>query len=90
MYQFGDKSHRNDKFVESLSKCMKLRIRGRSIRCRLTKSEIDRFEETGVIADAVEFGDESPAFRYALHTSVEDIVMRAKLEDKLHIYLDSG
>lgn len=34
---------------------MKLRIRGNSIRLRLTKSEVAKFAETGHVADVIEF-----------------------------------
>ncbi|MBC7545244.1 MAG: hypothetical protein H7338_21165 [Candidatus Sericytochromatia bacterium] len=35
---------------------MKLRIKGNSIRLRLTRGEVDRFRETGQVADAIAFG----------------------------------
>ncbi|MGD9630613.1 MAG: hypothetical protein AB7V18_15350 [Pyrinomonadaceae bacterium] len=46
---------------------MKLRIRGNSIRLRLTRSEVEEFGSSGVITDTVEFG-KGPAFRYQLTT----------------------
>jgi hypothetical protein len=49
---------------------MKLRIRGNSIRLRLTKSEVARFEETGLVEEVVEFGAaEHQRFVYALSFS---------------------
>lgn len=46
---------------------MKLRIRGNSIRLRLTKSEVEQFSETGEVKETVEFGlKENERFVYAL------------------------
>jgi len=45
---------------------MKLRIRGNSIRLRLTRTEVARFAENGRVEDAVEFGTGLPAFTYEL------------------------
>lgn len=45
---------------------MKLRIRGNSIRLRLTRSEVEEFGNSGSIADAVEFGQGQEAFRYQM------------------------
>jgi hypothetical protein len=39
---------------------MKLRIRGNSLRLRLTKSEVARFGAAGNVEDAVEFGGDPP------------------------------
>ena len=35
---------------------MKLRIKGNTLRLRLTRSEVARFRETGQVADAIAFG----------------------------------
>lgn len=49
---------------------MKLRIRGNSIRLRLTKGEVARFGETGEIKETVEFGlRENERLIYALISS---------------------
>jgi hypothetical protein len=45
---------------------MKLRIRGNSIRLRLTRSEVDRFSETGRVEESVDFGADRQKFVYAL------------------------
>lgn len=37
---------------------MKWRIRGNSLRLRLTRSEVARFEEVGRVEDSIEFGPE--------------------------------
>jgi hypothetical protein len=36
---------------------MKIRIKGNSIRIRLTKTEVENFEKLGVLEDATEFGN---------------------------------
>ena len=45
---------------------MKLRIRGNSIRLRLTKSEVDSFSTGGRVEETVDFGDGTAKFGYAL------------------------
>lgn len=59
---------------------MKLRIRGNSIRLRLTRSEVGRLGETGWVGDIVEFGAASSAFRYELRTSDKDSSMEARFD----------
>ena len=46
---------------------MKIRIRGNSIRYRLTKTEVANFGAKGVLVDKTEFGDNE--FIYALESS---------------------
>lgn len=59
---------------------MKLRIRGNSIRLRLTKGEVEQLAETGKVVDAVAFGPTSPGLRYELRT-MADSETRARFED---------
>lgn len=61
---------------------MKLRIRGNSIRLRLTQSEVDQLSRTGKINDSVEFGGASPRFSYQLLTTADDEGARATFEDQ--------
>jgi 3-methyladenine DNA glycosylase Mpg len=49
---------------------MKLRIRGNSVRLRLTQSEVAEFDRTGRVEEAVEFGP--TALVYALEASAAD------------------
>ena len=49
---------------------MKLRIRGNSIRLRLTKSEVDQFRSTGEVSESIDFGQS--AMRYSLRTTDRD------------------
>lgn len=45
---------------------MKIRIKGNAIRIRLTRSEVDRFAETGYLEEITGFGENS--FVYALQS----------------------
>ena len=60
---------------------MKLRIRGNSIRLRLTQSEIAQFGETGKVAEMVGFGVAKPGLGYQLHASADDETIRAEFEN---------
>jgi hypothetical protein len=56
---------------------MKLRIRGNSVRVRLTKSEVAQLETKGVVEDAVHLGGSSLPFSYCVRTAPEDAVSAA-------------
>jgi hypothetical protein len=60
---------------------MKLRIRGNSIRLRLTKSEVEQLGQAGAVEDAVAFGPASAGFRYELRTTAELDTTRAAFEN---------
>jgi hypothetical protein len=61
---------------------MKLRIRGNSIRLRLTQGEVARFADGGLVEEAVEFGGrEDQRFVYALSASTEIDSVSAVLEN---------
>lgn len=52
---------------------MKLRIRGNSVRLRLTRGEVEQFGKTGLVEDTVEFGFEPhQRFVYALSAADAD------------------
>ena len=48
---------------------MKLRIRGNSIRLRLTRSEVAQFADAGVVEETLDFGPGKPQFKYSLVSS---------------------
>jgi hypothetical protein len=56
---------------------MKLRIKGNSIRYRLTKTDIDTFGENGYLEERTEIGMDT--FVYALQRS-DEVSLSAKLE----------
>jgi len=60
---------------------MKLRIRGNSIRLRLTKTEIVQFGDTGRVEEMVEFGFPQTALSYQLYTTSDAEVIRAKFKN---------
>lgn len=61
---------------------MKLRMKNNSVRLRLTQSEVDRFDETGKVEEAIEFGGESrEQFVYALESRAETEEIKAKFEN---------
>ena len=60
---------------------MKLRIRGNSIRLRLTKSDIAQFADAGKVEEIVEFGFAKPALSYRLDKTEESDTIGASFED---------
>jgi hypothetical protein len=50
---------------------MKIRIKGNSIRLRLTQTEVENVDAGQIVQENVPFGKEQPAFRYALCTDSE-------------------
>jgi len=60
---------------------MKLRIRGNSIRLRLTRSEIEHFGRTGSVGEVLEFGLALPLFRYELNRSGQGESIEAHFQD---------
>ncbi len=45
---------------------MKLRIKGNSLRLRLTQTEVDEISDGNTVTETVSFGSQSPAFHYGL------------------------
>lgn len=60
---------------------MKLRIRGNSIRLRLTKSEVDRINEFGSVEERVEFGNGMSQFYYRLESDNAIEKLSARFEN---------
>jgi len=56
---------------------MKLRIRGNSIRLRLSRTEVAQFAQTGNVEDAVEFAPAQQGLIYRIHTTSESEAMSA-------------
>ena len=59
---------------------MKLRIRGNSIRLRVTQGELKNFAETGAIHDSIEFGPDAQ-LTYRLTRDVQLAEMAADLNN---------
>src|SRR5215471_1927688 len=49
---------------------MKLRMQGNSVRLRLTRSEVERLLDTGMVEESVDFGG-SEVLAYRLHSRLE-------------------
>lgn len=70
---------------------MKLRIRGNSVRLRLTQSEVARFGHTGAIKETVEFGAEaSRQFSYTLETTCENYVNASFENNGLRVFVPNA
>ena len=68
---------------------MKIRIKGNSVRYRLTKSEVQTFCETGFFKETTAFGDRT--FTYAIATSAGGELMKAIFEDSgITLFLDEA
>jgi hypothetical protein len=60
---------------------MKLRLRGNSLRLRLTKSEVDQLARTGTVTEQVRFSP-SQLFSYTLRALSEQIPLRASFDQQ--------
>lgn len=61
---------------------MKLRIRGNSIRLRLTKGDIAQFTTTGSVEESVDFGFAQQALCYRLDRTEDGDTARANFKDQ--------
>ena len=70
---------------------MKLRIKGNSLRVRLSRSEVDRLLETGRVEETVHFGlDQEARLTYALeHTRSEQDIIALHRAQEVAIVLSS-
>ena len=58
---------------------MKMRVRGNSIRLRLTRSEVERFRETGLVEEIIEFGN-GQKLVYALESAANSEIVSAEFD----------
>lgn len=56
-----------------------MRVRGNSIRLRLTQSEVEQFEKKGLVEEIIEFGER--ALIYALESSAKAEKVEAEFKD---------
>jgi hypothetical protein len=67
---------------------MKLRIRGNSIRLRLSQGEVERFARDGKVEESVEFAPGTRLFTYALESDDRrEEVVAEYADDRLCIYV---
>lgn len=65
---------------------MKLRIKGNSIRLRLTQTEVSRIEKGEEVRESVSFGKEKPVFSYVLCPASDTGKIKARfVHDELFI-----
>jgi hypothetical protein len=64
---------------------MKIRIKGNSLRFRLTRPEVERFAESGVVEDGVNFG--SVVLRYALCSTKSAEMSSTFADNCITVYL---
>lgn len=60
---------------------MKLRMRGNSIRLRLSQDEVAQLNKIGQVEETVEFGLAAPALSYRLETTVDSNVIKAAFRE---------
>lgn len=70
---------------------MKLRIKGNTLRLRLTRPEVARLHDTGRVEDAITFGAEpGETLTYALEASPDAAEVSARLSDgRITVWLPS-
>ncbi|MDB5134655.1 MAG: hypothetical protein JWP37_1258 [Mucilaginibacter sp.] len=64
---------------------MKIRIKGNSLRYRLTKSDVNRFAEEGYLQEVTNFGTQS--LIYALERSAADDLEATFQDNKITLYM---
>jgi hypothetical protein len=67
---------------------MKIRIKGNSLRYRLTRPEVQRFAETGLVEERINFG--SAALCYALCKTEAEELSAAFSDGRITLYLPAA
>ncbi len=65
---------------------MKIRIKGNSIRIRLTKTEVENFSKEGFIEEKTEFGNNDFSYRIESSTTHKELTA-AYIENRIVIYI---
>ena len=65
---------------------MKIRIKGNSIRIRLTKTEVENFSKEGFIEEKTEFGNNDFSYRIESSTTHHELTA-AYIENRIVIYI---
>jgi hypothetical protein len=67
---------------------MKLRVRGNSIRLRLSQGEVETFARDGKVEESIEFAAGEPAFTYAIESDGQRESVTAEFaHDRLCVYV---
>ncbi|UOE52799.1 hypothetical protein MTO98_17155 [Mucilaginibacter sp. SMC90] len=64
---------------------MKIRIKGNSLRYRLTKTDVEKFDTNGYLEEATQFG--SKVFKYALQRSAQNSLTASFNNDTITMYM---
>jgi Family of unknown function (DUF7009) len=64
---------------------MKIRIKGNSVRIRLSKPEVDLFAKTGYLEEKTDFG--SSVFRYAVKSSCNEHLSADFINNNIILYV---
>jgi hypothetical protein len=67
---------------------MKIRIKGNSLRYRLSRSEVDQFISTGCVEEVVIFGNST--LHYSLKKSAQDQLSASFIDNKITLYFPSS
>lgn len=67
---------------------MKMRIKGNSVRMRVTKSDMDKFAETGLVEEKTEFG--TATLTYAMQRSNADNMYATFTDSTLTIFMPAA
>jgi hypothetical protein len=67
---------------------MKIRIKGNSLRYRLTRSEVDQFVSKGCVEEDVNFGNST--LYYCLKKSAQDQLSASFIDNKITLYFPSS
>jgi hypothetical protein len=70
---------------------MKLRLKGNSIRLRLTQGEVARLAETGAVEERVEFGNSGRTFVYAVEATGDGKEVAAEfVADRIRVVIPAA
>jgi hypothetical protein len=70
---------------------MKLRLKGNSIRLRLTQREVEQLASSGIVEEAIQFGPGKRSFTYAIEVSRDIVAVGAEYEnERMRVLLPSS
>jgi len=67
---------------------MKIRIKGNSLRYRLTKTDVETFDKDGYLAESTQFG--SQTFKYALQRTIAEFLTADFTDNTITMYMPAA
>lgn len=67
---------------------MKIRIKGNSLRYRLTKTDVEQFDKDGYIEETTTFGTQ--VFKYALQRSITEVLTASFNNNTITMYMPAA